>query len=346
MAKYRVGIIGCGGISKSHCAGWKAQASVEIVAGMDISEQNLNARCEEFKIPHRYASEKEMLEKENLDLVSICTWTGLHAPQTILCAQAGVKGILCEKPMAEDLRKCHDMVDACEKSGSKLVIAHQRRSTCEWVELRDRIKEGAVGAPVTFLWPTSGGLLNNGSHAVDSIRFLMGDVPVVWVVAKAERRTDRYERGVRIEDFCMVEFCFENGTRGIVTVDLPETPPLPVKDPILAGAEGMAVMSHKTVTILSSKGQGWAQLDRTKWNPHARQAEDLVKWVEGGPEHNGSGRKVLPTTEVLMAAFESMRIRDVVKLPLAPGPSPLDVMIDDGTMPVEVEGKYDIRAKK
>lgn len=346
MAKYRVGVIGCGGISQSHCGGWAAQESVEIVAAMDIDEANLKARCDQHKIPNRYTSEKEMLEKENLDLVSICTWTGLHAPQTILAAEAGVKGILCEKPMAEDLQKCHDMVNACDKSGAKLAIAHQRRCMSDWIELRERIANGVIGTPVTFIWNTSGGLLNNGSHAVDSMRFVMGDMPVVWVVGKAERRTDRYERGVRIEDFCELTLCFENGTRGTVAVDLPAEPKFPVDVPMLVGTEGMVIMSHKSITLLNSKQSGWQSLGPAKWNPHARQAADLIAWVEGGPEHNESGRKVLPTTEVLMAAFESMRRRDVVKLPLEPGRSPLEIMIDEGAMPVAVQGMYDIRAKK
>ncbi|NOZ22805.1 MAG: Gfo/Idh/MocA family oxidoreductase [Planctomycetes bacterium] len=346
MAKYRVGIIGCGGISKSHCAGWQAQESVEIVAGMDVSEENLKARCDEVGIPNRYTDEKEMLDKEDLDFVSICTWTGLHAPQTILCAEAGVKGILCEKPMSGDLENSKAMVDACEKSGSKLVIAHQRRSMSDHHELKQLIADGAIGDPVAFEWHTAGGLLNNGSHAVDTMRFLMDNIPVVWVVGKAERKTDRYERGVRIEDFCMIEFCFENGTRGLVTVDLPDEPEPPMKDAVLVGTEGMVRMWHNSIKVLRLNEAGWLELDGKKWNPHVRQAEDLIRWVEGGPEHNGSGRRVLPTMEVLMAGFESMRCKDIVKLPLEPGPSPLDIMVEDGTMPVEVEGKYDIRAKK
>jgi len=301
MAKYRVGVIGCGGISKPHCSGWAAQDSVEIVAAMDIDEENLKTRCDEFNIPNRYTDEKEMLEQEDLDIVSICTWTGLHAPQTIACAKAGVKGILCEKPMAEDLQKCRDMVDACEKSGSKLVIAHQRRVMCDWLELKEKIAAGVVGTPATFIWHTSGGLLNNGSHAVDSMRFLLDDIPVVWVVGKAERKTDRYERGVRIEDFCMLALGFENGTRGIVSVDLPAEPEPPLKDPVLVGTEGMVVMSHKAIAITSAKTAGAEELDRTRWNPHARQAADLIAWLDGGPEHNASGRKVLPTIEALMA---------------------------------------------
>lgn len=102
MAVFRVGIIGCGGRGKSHARGYAASKDAKIVACADPDRKNAAALAKENKIPKSriYADYKKMLEKEKLDIVSICTWTGLHTQMVIDGAEAGVKAIHAEKPMA------------------------------------------------------------------------------------------------------------------------------------------------------------------------------------------------------------------------------------------------------
>ena len=64
---------------------------------------------------------------ESLDIVSICTWPPLHCEMVVAAAESGVKAILCEKPMALNLKEADQMLDSCEKSGTKLVVGHQHR---------------------------------------------------------------------------------------------------------------------------------------------------------------------------------------------------------------------------
>ena len=344
-AKYRVGIIGCGGISQSHATAWGQISSVEMVAAADVIKENLEARADQFKIPARYTDPVEMLRKENLDLVSICTTNAAHVTMTVAAAEAGVKGILCEKPMAPDLKQADAMIAACDKSGAKLAIAHQRRFMPDWVLARKMITEGAIGVPVLFQWRTAGGLLNNGSHAVDTMRFFLGDARVLWVLGQIGRKTDRYERGLRIEDLTSFTFCFENGTRGVVEVDLP-LPELNGDNPLFIGTEGMISIGKQGFRILDSKEQGWRKVPFEPANAHVGQANELLAWIESGPEHRNSGRRSRKTIEVLMAVYESARRREPVMLPIESGPCPLEAMIDDGTLPVVVPGKNEIRPTK
>jgi predicted dehydrogenase len=344
-AKYRVGIIGCGGISQSHASAWSAIPSVEMVAAADVIEENVKARADHYKIPARYTDPVEMLRKEKPDIVSVCTTTVAHVTMTIAAAEAGVKAILCEKPMAPDLQKADEMVAACEKSGAKLAIAHQRRFMPDWVAAREMIVQGAIGVPILFYWRTSGGLINNGSHAVDTMRFFLGDAKSLWVLGQVGRKTDRYERGVRIEDFASFTLCFENGTRGVVEVDVP-APEANGENPLFIGTEGMITIGKQGLRILDSKGAEWRKMPFQPANAFVGQATELIKWLEGGPEHRNSGRRSRRTIEVLMAVYESARRREPVTLPLPSGPSPLEAMIDDGTLPVSVPGKNEIRPTK
>ena len=94
---YRVGIIGCGGMGRSHARSWSQRDDAEVAAAMDISQGSARGLAEEYSVPATYTDYDEMLEKENLDIVSIPTWQGVRAAATIACAEAGIMAILGEK---------------------------------------------------------------------------------------------------------------------------------------------------------------------------------------------------------------------------------------------------------
>ena len=107
-----------------------------LAAATEPNTETSLAFQETFAIPTMYADPKEMLQKESLDVVSICTWHGLHAPQTLMAAEQGAKAVLCEKPMAVSLDEADQMIAACRTSGTKLAIGHQRRFYPGWTEAR------------------------------------------------------------------------------------------------------------------------------------------------------------------------------------------------------------------
>ena len=114
---YRVGIIGCGGMGKSHASAYTQNPATKLVAAMDIRPESAKKLAAEFSISAVYTDYKEMLTKEDLDLISISTWQGVRAEITVAAANAGVKGILGEKPMAASLGQADDMIEVCEKQG-------------------------------------------------------------------------------------------------------------------------------------------------------------------------------------------------------------------------------------
>ena len=134
--KYRVGIIGCGSIAGLHVQGYRGVEEVEIVAIADPVEDALNAFGENHNIQTRYLDAREMLDKENLDIVSVATWHRLHAPMTIAACARKPKAILCEKPMATNLGDCDDMLIAARRNNVKVAIAHQRRFNPVWTDAR------------------------------------------------------------------------------------------------------------------------------------------------------------------------------------------------------------------
>ena len=154
--------------------GYELTDEVEVVAVADPVAAARARYVEQCGIPQQYESVEEMLENAQPDIVSVCTWHLLHPAPTIAAAQAGVKAVICEKPMAIGMEAADSMVDACDASGTKLIISHQRRFTPGWEKARQLIREGAIGTPLFVTNKVADGLTNWGTHSIDGSRFVLG----------------------------------------------------------------------------------------------------------------------------------------------------------------------------
>lgn len=336
--RYRAAVIGCGGISRRHARGLRELPGCELVAAADIRPENAAKLAGDFEIPRTYTDYRDLLERERPDLVAICTWPGTHAEITAAAAESGARGIICEKPMCLSLEEADAMIAVCERTGTRLAIAHHHRVAARNITARRLIAEGAVGTPMLLRAGPDGGLLNNGTHAIDLARYWLEDPPAVWVMGQVERRTDRYERGHPIEDRCTGLIAFEGGTRMVLESDMPKDWPCGT---FIFGDAGTLRSSEAGLELLNADGASW---QRVELDPEADQHQELLAWIEGGPESRQAAHNARGTMEIMMAIYESARTRGLVTLPLTSGRSPLHLMIEDGSLPVQVPGKYDIRA--
>src|SRR5215510_2994422 len=149
VRRYRAAILACGNIARlAHLPAYRKIPSVEVVAGADPSPEIRAAWAGELGVPRMYADPVEMLEKERPDLVSICCWPPLRPELTELAADAGVKGILAEKPFAVDMAGADRMIAAARRNGALLVVGHQRRYHSRYATARQIIENGDVGEVV------------------------------------------------------------------------------------------------------------------------------------------------------------------------------------------------------
>jgi predicted dehydrogenase len=379
--RYRVAIIGCGNIARNHARAWQSLPErVEIAALADSNEAALDQASAAWGVArdHCFLDFREMLDRERADIVSVCTWTGLHAPATIAAAARRPQVILCEKPMAASLGEADAMLVACRRNGVKLAIGHMRRFFRSWQEARRLVAEGAIGAPVRAWSAAEEGLLNWGTHLIDGVRFVLGDPPAAWVMGAVARDTDRHERGVRIEDACLGLVQFAGSTReagaagslpgvqATFQVDLG-----PAKHWQIVGADGIVEAREGHVRLFDCRSGGWRDVDgsgMTFQDAFDAQARAIVAWadsaalpVAGGTEarlaaagaapaapapftYPGDGHSGRATLEIAMAIYESARLHEITRLPLPVRESPLDLLIDSGHLPVRRPGRYDIRA--
>jgi predicted dehydrogenase len=210
---------------------------VELVAVSDIREENAARAAREFGALAHYTDYREMLQRGDLDFVDICTPEFLHAEQTEAAAEAGVH-VLCEKPMSATPEEADRMITACEKAGVTLMIAHSRRFTGRYRQIRAAIERGDIGEvryvrenerrPVamydsldlgTGYWVpegdrpwiakagySQGAALTNAVHETDLARWFIGR-DAVSVYARAQIVTP----GAEVPDMISYTVEFDNG---------------------------------------------------------------------------------------------------------------------------------------
>lgn len=343
--KYRVAIIGCGGMGHSHASAFQNHPRTEVVAAMDINPDAVNKLAKDYSVPGVYLDRKEMFRKEKLDIVDVCTWQSVRAEITVDAAEnTDAIGMFGEKPMAASYGEALDMIDACEKKGIKLAIGHQRRFSSLNTEARRLIQEGAIGKPQVMLRRDGLGLLNRGTHELDEMCYILGDPKPLWVIGQVSRETDKWERRVRCEDLCVGLICFEGGIRGVYESDLPEPG---LRGDVVYGSDGILRRGSKDtegcVMVLNSKKAEWQAIKPRE--PETNQYQEFIDWLDGKIEtHRNNGRRAAVAMELMMAIYESLRIKNVVMLPLKTRENPLDLMVEDNTLPVIKPGRYDIRA--
>lgn len=346
MTTYRVGIIGtgrkpevlpdgrrrAGGIAEFHARGYEANAQTEIVAAADINRENLDSFCDRHHVEGRYTDYREMLARENLDIVSVCTWVALHPEVTIAAANARPKGILCEKPMALSMPQADAMVEACERNHVAFAINHQRRLGAAFGKARELLKSGAIGDLLRLEgWVPQGNLLDWGTHWIDMFFFYQDQVPASWVMAMMDRRTERSLFGVDVEDHSITHVAYASGVRGYIEIGAPV---LGQPSNRLVGTDGVVEVGVTDGPVLRGRFKGeasWREVP-VRGGVHGvdhfeASVNELVAAIEEGraPRHSGkNGRQAL---EVILAGYESVYERAKIDLPLTITDDPIARLI-------------------
>lgn len=329
MAKYRVAFIGCGGISRAHMKGYRACERTEVIAGMDVNQSNLEKWGADFDISNLYTDSDEMLEKEEPDIVSICTYVNTHCELVVKCIKHGVKAILCEKPMALNMEEANIMVEECEKHGVKLAIGHQRRHAAQHQFTKRLIEWGELGNLVALWGSSPSDLMDWGTHVVDMMLWYAGDVE--WVMGQVDMTPiKRHPRGYLNVTPVMGYLKFKSGASGVIETDLQARRILKAPRIHIRGEKG-------EVEVMMDGGLKYSSWDKLNWttpnlvykDAFHLEVEDLCDCIEQDKEPLDSGKDGAKAQEVLMAISESARLRGKVNLPLEQKEAPLDLIAQE-----------------
>ena len=148
--KLKIGIIGTGGIAHSHMDAYKIFPNVEVVALADLVPGRAQAFADEYGLTEAriYSNDRDLLDNEELDGVSICTYNRQHAGPTIYALEKGVN-VLLEKPMCVTMDEAIEMMKAEKKSGKILTIGFQPRFSPNMQMIKKIVESGELGLRVT-----------------------------------------------------------------------------------------------------------------------------------------------------------------------------------------------------
>ena len=237
----KVGIIGCGGIAnQKHLPALAGIEEVEVVAFCDIIEERaiLSKNTYGTSYGRVYSDYKEMLEKEDLDIIHVCTPNSSHAEISIAAMEAD-NHVMCEKPMAKTAEEARAMIEASEKTGKKLTIGYQNRfrkdsqflhAACADGELGEiynakahAIRRRAVPTWGVFLDEEAQGggpLIDIGTHALDLTLWMMDNYKPKYVVGKTYHKlSDKENAANAFGSWDPKEFTVEDSAFGFIVME-------------------------------------------------------------------------------------------------------------------------------
>ncbi|MBE0494516.1 MAG: Gfo/Idh/MocA family oxidoreductase [Thiomicrospira sp.] len=340
--KIRIAIVGCGRIAKNHFASIAQYPDdFELVAVCDNNKQALESAKTEYKVTG-YLTLTELLKNEKLDVVSLCTPSGIHPEQTAEVAAAGVN-VISEKPMATRWKDGVDMVKACDKAGVRLFVVKQNRRNTTLQLLKRAMEEGRFGriymvnlnvfwtrpqeyydaAKWRGTWELDGGaFMNQASHYVDLIDWLIGPVE------KIQAMTGTLARDIEVEDTGVLNIKWRNGAMGSMNVTMLTYPKNYEGSITILGEKGTVRVGGVAVNEI----QHWEFEDAKDYDKDIQQAnyettsvygfghplyyKNVIDVMRGGCEPETCGREGLKSLEVLIAAYLSARDGNTVSLPL------------------------------
>ncbi len=354
--KLRGVVLGCR-MGSAHAHSMAYCEEYDLVALCDLNKETASHCAESLGVKEIYTDYATMLAEVKPDVVSVATPSNLHPEQTLQALEAGAKGICSEKPMAVCMDDARAMVERCKEAGVPLVVNHQRRMSTELTHTRKLIEEGAIGEIRMVRAECGGDMLSDGTHLLDSIMWFMGDVGAEWVMGQVHRIGTPFRYGHNIESGAMAVMRLKNGVRAEIMVGDLRTEKRDYQDYQIIGTKGTIWRCgdnspdnlfindghggdhtagyadrgiYKPVPVEDGEGE-WRKVELPqKVNSMFESYKLLASSIWNGTPHPMSGETALIGFEILMAVFESARLRKKIALPLDQDRYPLDIMIEQG----------------
>ena len=339
--KIQIAVLGCGRISKNHFNSIETHKdNLELVSICDNNQSVLIENEKKYKVKG-YLNLIDMLKNETIDLVAICTPSGIHAKQTEICASYGIN-VMTEKPMATSWHDAVSMVKKCDESDVRLFVIKQNRKNPTLQLVKRAINENRFGKinlvhlnvfwtrPQSYYdqadwrgtWEFDGGaFMNQASHYVDLLDWLIGPIDKIQAMTSTNL-------AIEVEDTGVINVKWRDGTLGSMSVTMLTYP---------KNLEG-------SITILGKKGSvrigGVAVNDIEHWEfdtqmdydadiknasyqtssvygfGHSLYYNNVIEVLRGKALPETDGSEGLKSLEVIIAAYLSARDGKTISLPL------------------------------
>jgi len=326
MKPIKIGIIGCGGISRAHARGYKNLTELfQVTATCDVIEANAADRGRELNAKHIYSDYRKMLKEGDIDAVDICLPHDIHGVISIAAMEAG-KHVIVEKPIATTLEEADSMVCAAKKTGMTLMVALNQRYDPIHEKIKQMIDQGALGKLLCIRidhnqnvslpeghWIRSreklggGVLIGSGIHRVDLLRWFGGEIKKVanfWA-----KQPERMEGEVAV----VMNTMFESGCIGEVTALWAVR-----KAPWYEGVwvYGTAGSVYRINGLFWDSPEGYIKVDVPEADSFTEELRHFGHCILNGNKPLTNGEEARRSLEVVLAAYRSAESGQVIELPM------------------------------
>lgn len=327
MKKIRFALAGCGHIAKKHAEAIQAIEDAELVAVCDSEPELLRNFASKYGVKG-YLLYRDLLQDGEVDVVNICTPSGLHSPLGIAAARAG-KNVLVEKPIATNIDDADALIESCESAGVVLGVMHQNRFKPSIVQLKKAVDNGCFGkitlANATVRWNRNqqyyavrpwgrlknmggGALMNQAIHNIDLLQWMMGKVVSAFgYTSSSLGLTEAEDIGVAI-------LKFENGALGVIEASTAVYPKNLEETLSIFGEKGTAIIGGTSIGQIKK----WEFSDQERANTsiesqaspdnetmHQRSLRDMIRAVRCGEKPLVDGKEGRKVLEIISAIYES-----------------------------------------
>ncbi|MBM4048289.1 MAG: Gfo/Idh/MocA family oxidoreductase [Planctomycetes bacterium] len=351
MAQYGFGLVGCGMIAEFHAKAISEIAKAKLVAVSDCIPASAERMGKAYGVPF-YSDYNEMVKRDDVHIVNICTPSGAHMEPALAAAKAR-KHVAVEKPLEITLKRCDKVIKACEKAGVKLATFFPSRFTpCNQL-LKKTLESGRFGR-VTLgdvynkwwrtqqyydsggwrgTWALDGGgsLMNQAVHAIDLLQWMMGPVKSIdgFTAMLCHER-------IEVEDTAVAILHFESGALGVIEGTTSVYPGL-LRRLEIHGSKGTVILEQDTVKTWQFEqeqpedaavrkdfgdkpaGPGAVADPRDISHlGHRKQIEDFIEAVEQNRRPLVDGPEGRKAVEIICAIYKAAQTGKRVNLPLKP----------------------------
>ncbi|MFL3050251.1 MAG: Gfo/Idh/MocA family protein [Candidatus Neomarinimicrobiota bacterium] len=345
---YGFGIIGCGMIADFHAKAIKDLTCGNLIAVSSRSSMNSQRFVNNYGVK-AYTDYHELLKNDNIDIVCICTPSGLHMEPAVATAISG-KHVIVEKPLEITLKRCDKIINTCLKNNVRICPIFNSRFSDSSKLIKKTVSDGRLGqlilGDVFVKWYRSqdyydsgdwrgtkdldggGTLMNQSIHAIDFLQYVMGPVKSV----QAFTDTLAHDR-IDVEDVAVASLKFNNGALGVIEATTAVYPGS-LKRFEFSGTKGTIVMEEESIVKwdfdeeknvdkeirkkFSQNNSGGGVSDPTTISHvnHFRQMTDFINSIEKNEPHLIDGYEGRKAVEIILAIYESSKFGKIVHLPL------------------------------
>ncbi|MEW6358466.1 MAG: Gfo/Idh/MocA family oxidoreductase [Planctomycetota bacterium] len=346
---YGFGVVGAGMIAGFHAAAIRDLKNARLVAFADVVEAAAKARGQEFGVDY-YSDFNKMFERDDIDVVSIGTPSGIHLEPAVAAARAG-KHVIVEKPLEVTPERCDKIIAACRKAKVKCAsIFPSRFKECN-IFIKQAVEEGRFGRITvgdtyvkwwrsqqyydsggwrgTWKYDGGGALMNQSIHNVDLLQWFMG--PVESIMAYTDCLA---HKRIEVEDTAVAILRFKSGALGVIEGTTSIYPGL-LKRIEIHGDKGTAIAEEEDIIKWEfekalpvdkkiakmyakrvTKGGAVSDPKAISHIGHMKQFADFLDAIEKDREPFVNGPEGRKSVEIICAIYKAAQTGKEVRLPL------------------------------